>query len=74
MNAARDERFGHAVALRERGELEEARKVLLEFRAEFPDDAHVAVETAWVHDSLGLEEEAVVTASRTSGRCASSRR
>jgi hypothetical protein len=52
MNAARDERR----RLRERGELEEARKVLLELRAEFPDDPHVAVQTAWVHDSLGLDQ------------------
>jgi predicted Zn-dependent protease len=52
-------RFEHAAALRERGELDEARTILLELRAEFPDDVHVAVQTAWVHDSLGLEEDAV---------------
>lgn len=28
-------------------------------RAELPDDAQIAVRTAWVHDSLGHEEEAV---------------
>lgn len=54
-----DERLAHAIELRERGELDEARRRLLELRAERPDDPHVAVQTAWVHDSLGLEEEAV---------------
>jgi tetratricopeptide (TPR) repeat protein len=54
-----DERLAKAVELRERGELEEARTLLLELRAERPDDAHVALQTAWVHDSLGCEEEAV---------------
>jgi tetratricopeptide (TPR) repeat protein len=53
------ERLAQAVALREDGRLDEARELLLELRAELPDDAHVAVQTAWVHDSMGLEEEAV---------------
>lgn len=53
------QRLARAIALRERGELDEARVLLLELRAEYPDDAHVAVQTAWVHDSLGLEDEAV---------------
>jgi uncharacterized cupin superfamily protein len=57
--ATGDERFARAVELRERGELEAARTLLLELRAEFPDDPQVAVHTAWVHDSLGFEEEAV---------------
>jgi predicted Zn-dependent protease len=59
VTGARDERFVRAVDLRERGELDEARTLLLELRHEFPDDPHVAVQTAWVHDSLGFEEEAV---------------
>ena len=54
-----DERLARAVALRESGELEQARGLLLELRAELPDDPQVAVETAWIHDSLGYEEEAV---------------
>ena len=33
--------------------------LLLELRAEHPGDAQIAVQTAWVHDSLGLEDEAV---------------
>ena len=59
MPANDDERFARAVALRESGDLEAARALLLELRAELPDDARVAVQTAWVHDSLGYEEEAV---------------
>jgi tetratricopeptide (TPR) repeat protein len=55
----RDDRLARAVALREDGRLEEARQLLLELRRELPDDATVAVQTAWVHDSLGFEEEAV---------------
>jgi predicted Zn-dependent protease len=54
-----DDRLARAIELRERGELEEARQLLLELRREHPDDPQVAVQTAWVHDSLGLEEEAV---------------
>jgi predicted Zn-dependent protease len=57
--ASRDERLARAVELRERGELEDARELLLELRGDFPDDAQVAVQTAWVHDSIGMEEEAV---------------
>jgi predicted Zn-dependent protease len=53
-----DTRLERAIELRESGELEQARTLLLELRAEFPDDAQVAVQTAWVHDSLGLEVEA----------------
>jgi tetratricopeptide (TPR) repeat protein len=59
MNASADERLARAVVLRENGELERARRLLLKLRAELPDDAHVAVQTAWVHDSMGFEEEAV---------------
>jgi predicted Zn-dependent protease len=59
MSTSRDGRLSQAVKLREDGQLEQARQLLLELRAEFPKDAHVAVQTAWVHDSMGLEEEAV---------------
>src|SRR4029450_11140627 len=54
-----DDPLARARKLRDAGELEEARQLLLELRAERPDDPHVAVETAWVHDSMGLEEQAV---------------
>ena len=57
--SARDERLATAVRLREDGRLEEARQLLLELRSESPDDARIAVQTAWVHDSMGFEEEAV---------------
>lgn len=56
---SRDERLARAVALREDGKLEDARKLLLELRVEFPTDARIAVQTAWLHDSMGFEEEAV---------------
>lgn len=59
MTESTDERLARVVALREDGRLEEARQLLLELRRELPDDATVAVQTAWVHDSLGFEEEAV---------------
>lgn len=57
--SSRDERLARAVELRESGDDEQARRVLVELRSEFPDDPQVAVQTAWVHDSLGFEEEAV---------------
>ncbi|SCF86515.1 Tetratrico peptide repeat-containing protein [Streptomyces sp. Cmuel-A718b] len=45
--------------LREGGRPEEARERLLALTAEYPDDAEVACRTAWIHDALGLESEAV---------------
>ncbi len=45
--------------LREGGRPEEARERLLALTAEYPDDADVACRTAWIHDALGLESEAV---------------
>jgi tetratricopeptide (TPR) repeat protein len=52
-------RLDRAVRLREDGRAEQARELLLSLRAEFPDDAMVAYQTAWAHDVLGLEAEAV---------------
>ncbi|MET9494241.1 tetratricopeptide repeat protein [Streptomyces sp. NPDC006552] len=51
--------LAQAVRLRETGHREEARARLLVLRDRFPDDAQVAYQTAWVHDTLGLEAEAV---------------
>lgn len=48
-----------AVRLREQGDPEAARQQLLSLTAEYPEDAEVAYQTAWVHDVLGLEAEAV---------------
>lgn len=59
MTESYGERLARAVEIRAGGDLERARELLLELRTEFPADARVAVQTAWVHDSLGLEEEAV---------------
>ncbi|MEY9858765.1 putative Zn-dependent protease [Catenulispora sp. GAS73] len=55
----RDARLAEAVALRTAGEPEQARQLLVVLSAEFPADAEVAYQTAWVHDVLGLEVEAV---------------
>lgn len=52
-------RLAEAVGLREAGEAEKARPLLLALSAEFPGDARVAYQTAWAHDVLGLEAEAV---------------
>nr|WP_202538469.1 tetratricopeptide repeat protein [Streptomyces sp. SID8379] len=51
--------LARSVRLREAGRKEEAREELLALRARFPDDARVAYQTAWVHDTLGLEADAV---------------
>ncbi|WP_073223937.1 tetratricopeptide repeat protein [Streptomyces sp. NBRC 110465] len=45
--------------LRREGRPEEARERLLALTAACPDDAEVAYRTAWIHDVLGLESEAV---------------
>ncbi|MER6944542.1 tetratricopeptide repeat protein [Nonomuraea sp. NPDC000554] len=55
----RDDELEQAVRLREQGQREEARTILLELAKRHPDDAEVAYQTAWVHDALGLEAEAV---------------
>ena len=52
-------RLREAVALRGGGEPEQARRLLLALSAEFPADAEIAYQTAWAHDVLGLEAEAV---------------
>ncbi|MFI6350169.1 tetratricopeptide repeat protein [Streptomyces sp. NPDC050560] len=48
-----------AVALRESGQRERARRELVALAAAWPEDAEVAYQTAWAHDVLGLEAEAV---------------
>lgn len=55
----KDELLAEAVRLREQGHPEQARERLLSLTASFPDAADVAYQTAWVHDVLGLEAEAV---------------
>ncbi|MGW3163168.1 tetratricopeptide repeat protein [Streptomyces sp. NPDC001142] len=55
----RDTLLATAVRLRVEGRPEEARRLLLALCAAHPADAEVAYQTAWVHDVLGLEAEAV---------------
>jgi tetratricopeptide (TPR) repeat protein len=55
----RDEMLRRAVSLREADRTELARELLLTLRERFPDDVEVAYQTAWAHDKLGLEAEAV---------------
>ncbi|MEU1117922.1 MULTISPECIES: tetratricopeptide repeat protein [unclassified Streptomyces] len=55
----RDRLLAEAVRLREAGRREEAKERLVALSGAFPDDAEVAYQTAWVHDTLGLEAEAV---------------
>ncbi|MEV6752726.1 tetratricopeptide repeat protein [Streptomyces sp. NPDC051214] len=57
--AHRDRLLAEAIGLREDGRREEARDRLLALCEQFPLDAEVAYQTAWVHDALGLEAEAV---------------
>ncbi len=48
-----------AIRLREAGQLEEARTVLLELLERNPDDPAVNYQCAWVHDRMGREQEAI---------------
>ncbi|MET4923537.1 tetratricopeptide repeat protein [Streptomyces sp. PSRA5] len=60
MNAgSRDELLAEAVELRTHGEAEQARERLVALADRCPEDAVVAYQTAWTHDALGLEAEAV---------------
>lgn len=53
------EQLSRAVSLREAGSLEHARELLLHLSSVAPHDVQVAYQTAWVHDLLGLEREAI---------------
>ncbi|GHJ92502.1 hypothetical protein SNE510_20210 [Streptomyces sp. NE5-10] len=55
----RDRLLSEAVVLRAGGGKEEARERLVALAARLPGDAEVAYQTAWAHDVLGLEAEAV---------------
>jgi tetratricopeptide (TPR) repeat protein len=53
------EKLVSAIHLRESHKHNEARQLLLELHTEFPDDAQVNYQCAWIHDLLGLEREAI---------------
>ena len=53
------EKLASAVHLREIGKHQEARQLLLELYNEFPNDPQINYQSAWIHDLLGLEREAV---------------
>ncbi|WP_329115351.1 tetratricopeptide repeat protein [Streptomyces sp. NBC_01465] len=54
-----DAALAEAVLLREQGKPEQARERLLALAEKHPDSVEVAYQTAWVHDVLGLEADAV---------------
>lgn len=53
------DRLSSAIQLRKDEKHEEARAVLLQLHSEFPEDAQVNLQCAWIHDLLGLEREAI---------------
>lgn len=60
------DRLAEAIQLREMGRarqdrtiLEQARTLLLDLVAAYPEDAEIAFQTAVVHDNLGLERESI---------------
>jgi predicted Zn-dependent protease len=55
----KEKRLNEAVRMRLDGKLPQACALLLGLVAEFPDDAVVNYQTAWIHDRLGLEKDAV---------------
>ncbi|MEI5100694.1 tetratricopeptide repeat protein [Streptomyces sp. PmtG] len=55
----RDAVLAEAIRLRESGRREEARDLLVALSERHPEDVEVAYQTAWVHDTLGLEAEAL---------------
>jgi tetratricopeptide (TPR) repeat protein len=48
-----------AIRLRQEGQVEHSRELLLKLVAAHPDDPAVNYQCAWSHDTLGLEREAV---------------
>jgi tetratricopeptide (TPR) repeat protein len=59
MSLIMNDQLAKAIRLREAGNLEEARALLLALVAAHPDDPAVNYHCAWSHDALGLEREAV---------------
>ena len=55
----RDRLLAEGIAWRKADRLDEARERMLELSRAFPDDGLIAYQTAWTHDRLGLEREAV---------------
>jgi tetratricopeptide (TPR) repeat protein len=55
----RDTALARAVRLRSEGSAAQARELLLALAERYPSDASIAYQTAWAHDVLGLEAEAV---------------
>jgi tetratricopeptide (TPR) repeat protein len=53
------EKLASSIQLRESYKHEEARQLILELSAEFPDNPQVNYQCAWIHDLLGLEREAI---------------
>ena len=53
------EKLASAIRLRETQKHEEARELLFELHAKFPNDPQVNYQCAWIHDLLGLEREAI---------------
>lgn len=53
------ERLTSAIQLRKQEKHEEARAMLLQLFSEYPEDAQVNLQCAWIHDALGLEHEAI---------------
>lgn len=53
------DRLQKAIELRSAGRAEEARAILLELVAAYPENAEIHYQTAWVHDTLGREHEAI---------------
>jgi tetratricopeptide (TPR) repeat protein len=58
-SGSRNRLLAEGVAWREGGRLDEARERMLDLSRAYPDDGVVAYQTAWIHDRLGLEREAV---------------
>lgn len=54
-----DDELRSALLLRESGEDEEARDILADLAARYPDNGSIQYQAAAVHDSLGFEREAV---------------
>jgi len=53
------QKLASAINLRESEKHEEARELILELHAEFPDDPQINYQCAWIHDLLGREREAI---------------
>ncbi|MGI8858205.1 MAG: tetratricopeptide repeat protein [Thermomicrobiales bacterium] len=59
LDATGQEQIAEAARLRDAGQYDASRALLMSLLAMYPDDPIVNCQAAWTHDTMGLEDEAI---------------